>query len=239
MSSILGILDPFFIINTDSPASFKAAGHRSRYFCRLQLQHKTSALALNPTHCSRNKHLARPDINKKKQKETIFLPRLVCLLRNEIVNKYYQLQKGEDSAHRNKPMSYMQYIPQSCWEKKKKSINHTALISINYTTAMSSRLVDSSSSRFIGLGLCPAPTSQCPSLSWTSHIFLSRGLYWKAIFGIRNPYQLSFSPLFPVAIRLSNFGVTFSSCLISSLRKQSSLVEPLTVLKETISAAGS
>jgi hypothetical protein len=51
-----------------------------------------------PTHCSRNKNLVSPDINKKKLKETIFLPRLVRLLRNKNVNKYYQLQKGEDSA---------------------------------------------------------------------------------------------------------------------------------------------
>ena len=35
----------------------------------------------DPTHCSRDKHLARPHINKKKWKETIFLPCLICLLR--------------------------------------------------------------------------------------------------------------------------------------------------------------
>jgi len=48
-------------MNTDRPA----AGHRSRYFGRLPLQHKASALALDSTHCSRDKHLARPHINKK------------------------------------------------------------------------------------------------------------------------------------------------------------------------------
>jgi len=56
LSSILRILDPF--INIDHPASYKAAGHRSRYFCRLQLEHKAAALALDPTHCSHDKHLA-------------------------------------------------------------------------------------------------------------------------------------------------------------------------------------
>jgi len=59
-------LDPFIYINTDSPASYKASGHRSRYFCRLQLEHKASSFALDPTHFSRDKHLARPHINKKK-----------------------------------------------------------------------------------------------------------------------------------------------------------------------------
>ena len=51
---------------TDSPASYEAAGHRSRYFSRLQLEHKVSALSLDPTYCSRDKHLARQHINKKK-----------------------------------------------------------------------------------------------------------------------------------------------------------------------------
>jgi len=30
------------------------------------------------------------------------------------VNKYYEFQKGEDSAWRNKLMTYIQHIPQSC-----------------------------------------------------------------------------------------------------------------------------
>ena len=47
-------------VNTDRQASHKAAGHRSRYFFRLQLEHKAA------THCSRDKHLARPLINQKK-----------------------------------------------------------------------------------------------------------------------------------------------------------------------------
>ena len=41
-------------------ASYKDAGHRSRYVGRLQLEHKAV------THCSRDKHLKRPHINKKK-----------------------------------------------------------------------------------------------------------------------------------------------------------------------------
>jgi hypothetical protein len=48
---ILGILDLF--INTDRPASYKAAGHRSRYFCKLQLEHMVSALAFDPPHFSK------------------------------------------------------------------------------------------------------------------------------------------------------------------------------------------
>jgi len=83
---ILGILDPFIDINTDRTASYKADGHRSRYFCRRLLKHEASTLALDPTRCSHDKHLARPHTYKKKQ-ETIFLPRLVYLLINESVNK--------------------------------------------------------------------------------------------------------------------------------------------------------
>jgi len=44
----------------NSPASFKAASYCSRYFCRLQLQHKAATL------CLQDKHLAGPHINKKK-----------------------------------------------------------------------------------------------------------------------------------------------------------------------------
>jgi len=53
-------LDPFININIDLPASYKALGYRSRYFNRLQLEHKAV------THCSRDKHLALPHINKNK-----------------------------------------------------------------------------------------------------------------------------------------------------------------------------
>jgi len=44
--------------------------------CRLQLEHKAAG---DPTHCSHHKHLARPRLNQNKQKESIFLPCLVCL----------------------------------------------------------------------------------------------------------------------------------------------------------------
>jgi len=44
LSSDLGIFGPFININSDSQASFKAAGHRSRYFCRLQLEHKAATV---------------------------------------------------------------------------------------------------------------------------------------------------------------------------------------------------
>jgi hypothetical protein len=71
----------------------------------------------DPTHCSRHKHLARPHTNKKKWKETIFIPRPVCLLRNKNVNKEYELEKGEDSAQWNKLMTYIQYVTQSCRKK--------------------------------------------------------------------------------------------------------------------------
>ena len=54
------IVGLFININTGRPASFKVAGHRSRYSCRLQLEHKAA------THCSRDKHVARPHINKNK-----------------------------------------------------------------------------------------------------------------------------------------------------------------------------
>jgi len=49
-------------INTDLLASYKAAGHRLRYFGRLQLEHKAV------THCSRDEHLARPYIDKRNRR---------------------------------------------------------------------------------------------------------------------------------------------------------------------------
>jgi hypothetical protein len=52
---------------------------------------------------------------------------------DEIGDYIPSLQKGEDSTRRNKLMTYMQYIPQSC-RGKKNNINYTATISINYTT---------------------------------------------------------------------------------------------------------
>jgi len=43
--------------------------------------------------------------------EIIHLLCLVCLLRNKSVNKYYELQKGEDSVQWNKLMTNIEYIP--------------------------------------------------------------------------------------------------------------------------------
>jgi hypothetical protein len=40
-------------ISTDRPASFKAAGRRSRYFCRLQLEHKAATLTCVNPHIAR------------------------------------------------------------------------------------------------------------------------------------------------------------------------------------------
>ena len=65
LSSIVGL---FITTLTDCLASFKAAGHRpeSRYFCRLQLGHNAATVTyVNPS-TARDKHLARPLINKKK-----------------------------------------------------------------------------------------------------------------------------------------------------------------------------
>jgi hypothetical protein len=43
------IVSLFINISTDRPASFKAARHRSRYFCRLQLVHKAATVTcVNP-----------------------------------------------------------------------------------------------------------------------------------------------------------------------------------------------
>ena len=80
-----------------------AAGAQSNFSCTH-----------DSTYCSRDKHLARRDINEKKWNETIFLPRLICLLRNESVSIYYELQKDENSAQWNKLMTYLQYMAQSC-----------------------------------------------------------------------------------------------------------------------------
>jgi len=48
-----GVLGSFIIMNTGLPASYKAAGHRSRHFCRLQRGHKAVTVTdVNP-------HIAR------------------------------------------------------------------------------------------------------------------------------------------------------------------------------------
>jgi len=52
---------------TDRPASFSVAQSLFEIHRRLQLQHKAATVnTRQSTHCSRDKHLARPDINKKK-----------------------------------------------------------------------------------------------------------------------------------------------------------------------------
>ena len=48
----------------------------------------------DPTHCSRNKYLAQPHINQKKQTDTIFLACLACLLTNKSVNIRIIYRKG-------------------------------------------------------------------------------------------------------------------------------------------------
>jgi hypothetical protein len=62
------IVGLFFTTLSDRPASFKAARHLSIYFRRLQPEHKAASYSCNrdPTHCSRDKHFARPHMNKKK-----------------------------------------------------------------------------------------------------------------------------------------------------------------------------
>ena len=75
-------------INTDRPASFKAAGLHSRHSADSNCSTRQLSLdTRDPTHCSCDKHLARPHTNKKKQTKTIFLPCLVCLLGYKSVNK--------------------------------------------------------------------------------------------------------------------------------------------------------
>jgi len=69
-SLIVGL---FININNDRPASFKAAGHCSTYFCRLPPDHKAAK------HFSRDKHLARHHISKKKYKKN-YIPLMPGLL---------------------------------------------------------------------------------------------------------------------------------------------------------------
>jgi hypothetical protein len=53
------ILDPFINIDTDRPASYKVAGHRSIYFGRLQLEHKAATVALLNPHIARAINIQR------------------------------------------------------------------------------------------------------------------------------------------------------------------------------------
>jgi hypothetical protein len=47
------IVGLFINVNTNRPASLKAAGHRSRYFCRLQPNHKAAAVTYVNPHIAR------------------------------------------------------------------------------------------------------------------------------------------------------------------------------------------
>ena len=78
--AILRILDPFININTDRPASYKAAGNLSQYFGRLQLEHKASARALDPTHCSRDKQTLNATTHKQNEIEGDYIPAMPGLL---------------------------------------------------------------------------------------------------------------------------------------------------------------
>ena len=62
---------------TDRPASFKAVGHRSRYFCR-QLEHKAATLALMAPHIARA--INRATTFKQKEIERNRLPPTPVLL---------------------------------------------------------------------------------------------------------------------------------------------------------------
>ena len=84
LTMIVQLHSKLLVTLRDTQQTASAAQDSYRYICQ-------------PTHCSRDKHLARSLINKKKHKETIFLRCLVCLLWNQSANNYYELQKGEDS----------------------------------------------------------------------------------------------------------------------------------------------
>ena len=56
---------------------------------------------------------------------------MVCLLRNTVQTV---LQKGDESTRRNKLMTCIQCITQSCRKQRTRSISHTAIIFINCTT---------------------------------------------------------------------------------------------------------
>jgi len=86
-----------------------------------------------PTHCSRDKHLAWPVINKKKWKEIIFLPCPVCILRNGSVNKRYELQERRELSV-TKLSLWLTCSTYNNARKKRKKITKK-LMCINYTTS--------------------------------------------------------------------------------------------------------
>jgi len=79
---------------TDRPASFSVAQSLFEIHNTATGAQGSYCYMRQYTRCSRDNHLARPLTNEKKKKEIIFLPRLVCLLRNGSVNKWYELQEG-------------------------------------------------------------------------------------------------------------------------------------------------
>ena len=71
------------------------------------------------THCSRDKHLARPGINKKKWKEIIFLP---CLVLRQAKTKHDKIELVTTySTYKNA-------------RKKRRKTTTTKLMYVNYTT---------------------------------------------------------------------------------------------------------
>jgi hypothetical protein len=119
---ISGSLAPSLTFNIHWSSSFiQSCWSPFEIFCRMQLEHKAATV----TYITLQKLLARQALSS-------IIPCQVCLLRNKSVNKHCELQKGEDSAQCNEPMTDIKYMPQYC--RKKKSINTTATIFINYTT---------------------------------------------------------------------------------------------------------
>jgi len=90
------------------------------------------------THCSRDKHLVRPLINKQKWKETIFLPCLVCLLRNGSVNKEYELQERRELSMIKLSLWLTYSTYKNPGEKRKKRTKK--LVCVNYTTKCQTRI---------------------------------------------------------------------------------------------------
>jgi hypothetical protein len=63
-----GTLGNFINISTVGPVSHTAAGHRSRYSAARYWSTRQLLLQKSTAHCSRDKYLARPHINKSRRK---------------------------------------------------------------------------------------------------------------------------------------------------------------------------
>jgi len=83
---------------TDCPASYCAAQIQFELRSRLLQQNKAATVTCVAPQTARAIHLASPVINKKKWKEIVFLPCLLCLQRNGSVNKEYDLQEGREMS---------------------------------------------------------------------------------------------------------------------------------------------